>query len=293
MIESFAELMQYRFFTNALLAATLASIACGIIGTYIVSRRIVFISGGITHASFGGIGIGYYYGFNPILGAAVFAVISALGIEMISKKTGVREDSLIGILWSLGMATGIIFVFMSPGYAPDLMGYLFGSILTVSGNDVFQMAILAVVIILFFILFYKPILFIAFDQEYAKTHNYPVQLMNCILITLVALTIVMSIRVAGVILVLSLLTIPQTTANILTRDFRTMIFWSVVFAFAGSITGLLVSFQLDIPSGASIIFSLILLFLAVRISGWTLSRVRLMKQMNGKLPHQRLADKKR
>ncbi len=279
MIINLAELLQYRFFTNALLAATLTSIACGIIGTYIVSRRIVFISGGITHASFGGIGIGYYYGFSPILGAALFAVLSALGIEMISKRSGVREDSLIGILWSFGMATGIIFIFMSPGYAPDLMGYLFGNIMTVSDGILIVMAILSTIIVLFFIIFYKPILFIAFDQEYAKTHNYPVLLMNSVLITLVALTIVMSIKVAGIILVLSLLTLPQTTANTFSKDFRTIMIWSVIFAFTGSFTGLLISFEMNIPSGASIIFSLILIFLVFKVLYWAITRMRVIKQL--------------
>ena len=136
------ELLAYDFFRNALLAALLAAISCGIIGTYIVSRRMVFISGGITHASFGGIGIGYYFGFNPILGAAGFAVLSALGIEYSSRRTEVREDSAIAILWALGMAIGIIFVFMTPGYAPNLMSYLFGNILTVSSIDILMLTAL-------------------------------------------------------------------------------------------------------------------------------------------------------
>ncbi|NTW26634.1 MAG: metal ABC transporter permease, partial [Lentimicrobium sp.] len=121
MIDSIVELFQYSFFTNSLLAALLASITCGIAGTYIVARRMVFISGGITHASFGGIGIAYFMGINPMLGAAVFSVLSAMGIELVSSRTNVREDSAIGILWSLGMALGIIFIFLTPGYAPNLM----------------------------------------------------------------------------------------------------------------------------------------------------------------------------
>ena len=121
------ELLSYEFFRNALLAALLAAVSCGIVGTYIVSKRIVFISGGITHASFGGIGMGYYFGINPILGAAVFAVLSALGIEYSSRKNDIREDSAIAILWALGMAVGVIFIFITPGYAPNLMSYLFGT----------------------------------------------------------------------------------------------------------------------------------------------------------------------
>ncbi len=265
MIEPFLDLLQYRFFTNALLASVFTSISCGIIGTYIVSRRLVFISGGITHASFGGIGIGYFFGFNPLASATLFAVISALGIEFLSKKADVREDSLIGIFWSFGMALGIIFIFMAPGYAPNLMGYLFGSLLTVSHADIGMMAVLTIVVSGFFIIFYKVILFISFDQEYAKTHKAPVQLINYLLISLVAATIVISIRVAGIILVISLLTIPQTIANMFTRKFGNIMVFSVLFAFLGTFAGLMVSYYYNIPSGASIIMSLVFAFVIAKL----------------------------
>ncbi len=265
MIEPLLDLLQYRFFTNALLASVFTSINCGIIGTYIVSRRLVFISGGITHASFGGIGIGYFFGFNPLASATVFAVLSALGIEFLSKKADVREDSLIGIFWSLGMALGIIFIFMAPGYAPNLMGYLFGSLLTVSPADIRMMVALTVVVTGFFIIFYKVILFISFDQEYAKTHKAPVQLVNYLLISLVAVTIVLSIRVAGIILVISLLTIPQTIANMFTRKFGNIMVLSVFLAFSGTFAGLMVSYYYNIPSGASVIMSLIFAFVIAKL----------------------------
>ena len=264
-METLFELFRYKFFANALLAAILASISCGIIGTYIVSRRIVFICGGISHASFGGIGIGYYLGINPILGAAIFAVLSALGIEFISKKIDVRKDSLIGILWSFGMAIGIIFVFITPGYAPNLMSYLFGSILTVSGLDLFLMLVLDIIIILFFSLFFKVILFTSFDHEYAKTHNAPVQLINYFLISLIALTIVLNIRVVGIILVISFLTIPQTIANLFSKNFSAIIFYSILFGLLGSFSGLIISYKINIPSGASIIFSFVVLFIISKI----------------------------
>jgi zinc transport system permease protein len=265
MTELFFDLLNYRFFTNALLAALFTSINCGIIGTYIVSRRLVFISGGITHASFGGIGIGYFMGVNPVISAIIFAVFSALGIEFLAKKADVREDSLIGIFWSLGMALGIIFIFLTPGYAPNLMGYLFGSLLTVTPLDINMMMILTVVVTVFFLVFYKVILFISFDQEYAKTHNAPVQLLNYVLISLVALTIVMSIKVAGIILIISLLTIPQTIANLFTSNFKNIIFLSVIIAFIGSFTGLMLSYSFNIPSGASIIMSLVFAFIMAKL----------------------------
>lgn len=263
-MSSIIDLFQYQFFTNALIASLLTSISCGIIGTYIVSKRIVFISGGITHASFGGIGIGYYLGINPIIGAAVFSVFSALGIEFFSKKADMREDSVIAMGWAFGMAIGIIFIFITPGYAPNLMSYLFGSILSVSGFDISLLLFLNIIIILFFLLFFKPIIFISFDEEYAKTHHMPVQLLNYVLISLVALTIVFNIRVVGIILVISLLTIPQTIANLYTKSFTRIIFLAIIIGLLGTICGLLASYALNIPSGASIIFFLVILFLVLK-----------------------------
>jgi zinc transport system permease protein len=260
MSESLFDLFQYSFFTNSLLAALLASITCGIAGTYIVARRMVFISGGITHASFGGIGIAWFMGLNPVAGAAVFSILSAIGIEFVSSRTNVREDSAIGILWSLGMALGIIFIFITPGYAPNLMSYLFGSILTVGPTDLWLMAALAIFLAVFFAGFYHLILFIAFDEEYARAHKAPVQLFKYLLISLVALTIVLNIRVVGIILVISFLTIPQSTANLFTNNFRSIIILSILIGIAGSVTGLLVSYYWNIPSGATIIFAFVLIF---------------------------------
>jgi zinc transport system permease protein len=259
-MENLISLLEMNFFRNALLASLLASIACGIIGTYIVSRRIVFISGGITHASFGGIGMGYYMGFDPILGAVMFGIFSALGIEFFTRKADLREDSAIAMLWAFGMALGIIFIFLTPGYAPNLMSYLFGNILTVSLTDLLFLTLLTVGIVAFFILFYRMILFISFDEEYALTNNTPVRLFNMILICLVALTIVLNIRVVGIILVMSLLTIPQAISNLFTRYFHKMIYLSILFGFVGSMAGLIFSYIYDIPSGAAIIFALVLMY---------------------------------
>jgi zinc transport system permease protein len=258
-------LFSFEFFQNAFFAALMASITCGIIGTYIVSRRIVFISGGITHASFGGIGMGYYFGFNPIVGAIAFGILSALGIELFTKKADLREDSAIAMLWSLGMALGIIFIFLTPGYAPNLMSYLFGNILTVSKSDLLFLLFLSVFVIGFFLIFYRMIIFVSFDEEFALTNNAPVRLFNALLISLVALTIVLNIRVVGIILVMSLLTIPQAIANLFTKRFDRMMFYSIAFAFLGSVTGLAFSYFYDIPSGAAIIFTLVVLYGIIKI----------------------------
>lgn len=280
MIEQLTDLIGYQFFNNALLAALLASIACGIIGSYIVIKRMVFISGGITHASFGGIGIAYYLGLNPVLGAAVFSILAALGIEWTSIKSNVREDSAIGILWSFGMAIGIIFIFMTPGYAPNLMSYLFGSILTVSVTDLWLIGILAVALIIIFTAFYHLILFVAYDEEYARSHKAPVNLIKYLMISLVALTIVLNIRLVGIILVISFLTIPQSTANIFTRRFNYIIILSIVIGIVGSVGGLFLSYFYNIPSGATIIFAFVVIFILSKLLKMTMVKISLRKQFN-------------
>jgi len=272
MFENLISIFRYQFVLHALIAAVLASISCGIVGTYIVARRKVFISGGITHASFGGIGIGYYLGISPIFGAAVFSILSALGIEYISKKTDIREDSAIGILWSLGMAVGIIFIFITPGYAPNLMMFLFGSILTVTWLDIWLMAALCLLIVFFFLLFFRLILYISFDEDYARAHRAPVNFINYLLMSIIALTIVLHIRVVGIILVISFLTIPQSTANLFSKDFRKIIFLSILLGLIGSVAGLVLSYSLDIPSGASIIFSFVAIFVLARGLQYLISR---------------------
>ncbi len=272
------ELFSYHFFTNAIFAAVLTSISCGIIGTYIVSKRLVFISGGITHTSFGGIGMGYFFGLNPLIGAAIFSILSALGIEFMSKKTEVREDSAIAIMWSFGMAVGIIFIFLTPGYAPNLITYLFGSILTVTKLDLMISFGVTMIVIIFFLMFYKTILFVSFDPDFAKARQINVDLMNYALITLVALTIVINIKVAGIILIISLLTIPQASANLFYKDFNKIILYSIIIGLTGSLMGLLLSYYINIPSGATIIFTLVLIFLILRL--FRTIKIRYLSDLN-------------
>ena len=254
------ELINYTFFQHALLGSLLASIACGIIGTYIVTRRLVFISGGITHASFGGIGIGLYTGISPILAAAIFSVCSAFGVEWLSKRKDMREDSAIAVFWTFGMAVGIIFSFLSPGFTPDLSAYLFGNILTITTTDLLGLAILSVLLAVFFTLFLNPIVYIAFDREFARSQRIPVAWFEYILMMFIALTIVSCLRMIGIVLVLSLLTLPQMTANLFTHSFKRIIWLSIGIGFAGCTGGLLLSYQLQVPSGAAIIFFSILIY---------------------------------
>ena len=259
------ELLQYTFFQHALLGSLFASIACGIIGTYIVTRRLVFISGGITHASFGGIGIGLYTGLSPILSAAIFSVLSAFGVEWLSKRKDMREDSAIAVFWTFGMAIGIIFSFLSPGFAPDLSAFLFGNILTITRADIVVLAVLSLLLIAFFSIFLSPIIYIAFDREFARSQRIPVVLFEYILMMFIALTIVACLRMIGIVLAMSLLTIPQLTANLFTVSFKRIILLSILFAYIGCVGGLLLSYQLQIPSGAAIIFFSILTYALCKI----------------------------
>jgi zinc transport system permease protein len=254
------ELFNYTFFQHALLGSLFASIACGIIGTYIVTRRLVFISGGITHASFGGIGIGLYTGISPILGAAIFSVLSAFGVEWLSKRKDMREDSAIAVFWTFGMAIGIIFSFLAPGFTPDLSAFLFGNILTITLTDIWMLVILSLFLVLFFYFFLTPIIYIAFDREYARSQRIPVRLFEYILMMFIALTIVSCLRMIGIVLVISLLTLPQMTANLFTHSFKKIIFMSIGIGFISCSGGLLLSYQLQVPSGASIIFFSILVY---------------------------------
>lgn len=254
------ELINYTFFQHALLGSLFASIACGIIGTYIVTRRLVFISGGITHASFGGIGIGLYTGISPLLSAAIFAVLSAFGVEWLSKRKDMREDSAIAVFWTFGMAIGIIFSFLSSSFAPDLSAFLFGNILTITLTDIWLLVGLSVLLIGFFTCFLNPIIYIAFDREYARSQRIPVTLFEYILMMFIALTIVSCLRMIGIVLVISLLTLPQMTANLFTNSFKKIIWLSIGIGYLGCLGGLFLSYQLQVPSGAAIIFFSILVY---------------------------------
>ncbi len=230
-----------------------------------MSRRLVFISGGLTHASFGGIGIGIYTGISPLLCATLFSVFSALGVEWLSKKKEVREDSAIAVFWTLGMAVGVMFSFLAPGFAPDLSTYLFGNILTISTSDlVFQFGVM-VALVLFFLLFLETIIMISFDGDFARSRGVPVLFFEYALMVFMALTIVSSLRVVGIVLVISLLTIPQMTANLFTKKFASIILLSILFGLFSCIGGLLVSFYFNVPSGASIIFTSVLIFILCKL----------------------------
>jgi len=265
MLLAMIKFFEYQFVQNAFVASVLLSILIGLVGSYIVARRLVFLSGGITHASFGGVGIAWYLGLNPIAGAAVFAVLTALGLEVLTQNKKLREDSAIGMLWSFGMAIGIFFVFLTPGYAPNLMSYLFGDILTISSTDVWLLVALSIITLIFYAVFYHAILFYAFDPNYAKTQHLPVVFINIILKIIIALVIVFSIRAVGIILLISLLTIPANVANLFTNKFTKIISFSFLVSMISLIVGIIFSYWFNVPTGATVVLTLIILYLIARL----------------------------
>lgn len=264
------ELLKYDFFQNALFCTVFIGISCGLIGTYIVAKRMVFISGGITHASFGGLGLAYYLGISPMLGATVFSLLSILGIWSLSENKKFREDSLIGIFWSAGMAIGILFIYLTPGYAPNLMSYLFGNILTVTSNQILLSAALCILIILFFLKFFRPLFYIAFDKEYSLTHHVHINAIDFAITVLIALCIVLCLKLAGIILVISYLTLPQAIAGLYYKNFKQQLIASSIVSTLGSVIGLFISAQTNLPTGATIVIGFLVLFMFC----WLIQKIR-------------------
>lgn len=254
------EFLSYTFMKNAVIAALLVSVACGIVGSYIVIKRIVFISGGISHAAFGGIGLGYFLGVNPVLAAIPFSMLSAMGMGMLSEKVNVSEDTAIGIFWSLGMALGIIFINLTPGYAPDLFSYLFGSILTVPTSDLIIMFILDVIIITTVFLFRRELLAVSFDEEFAGVVGMHSMCVNLLLLCLVALSVVVLIKVVGVILVIALLTLPAAISKQFTNNLNRLMTLSVAAGMLLTVAGLWLSYVFNLASGATIVIVLAVAF---------------------------------
>jgi len=268
------EIYAFEFMRHAVAASLLASVACGIIGTYVVVKRIGFISGGIAHTAFGGIGLGYYLGINPLLGVIPFSLFAAIAIGLLSKKAKVAEDTAIGAFWAVGMAVGVIFIGLTPGYAPNLFSYLFGNILTVPLDDLWLIFFLDLFIVLLVWLFSKEFLAISVDEEYAEISGVNTTVFYLLLLCLIALTVVILVRVVGIVMVIALLTIPAAIARRFSRSLPGMMALASLLSAFFSLAGLWLSWQLDIASGATIIIVAGVTFLLVE-SG-KLLRVSLM-----------------
>ena len=265
-MEFFYDIFEYQYLANALLAAIFAGITCGIVGTYVVARRMVFLCGGITHASFGGLGIALYAGVNPIGGALIFATLSAMGIEWASDKGKIREDSAIGIIWSIGMAIGALFMSLTPGYTSgDLAGYMFGSIVTVTSQDITALGIFTSLCVIGTILWWRPIMYLAFDRNFTASQGIASRVASYVLTVIVAITIVLAIRIMGIVLLLSLFTIPAVTANIISKSYAKITLLSAAIAVCGAVGGLVASYNWEIPPGTCIIFILTVALIAAKL----------------------------
>ena len=256
----FGTLFKYTFLQHAVIAAILSSIACGIIGTIIVEKKLVMLSGGIAHTAFGGVGLGYLLGISPILGALFFSITSAIGITSIKRKNSTNTDTLIGMFWSLGMALGILFIAFMPGYPPDMTSYLFGDILNVSNFDIEMMCAMDIIIIFFIALMFNTIKSYLFDEEFSFTLGINTTLLEYGLFILIALAIVVLIKVVGIILIIALLTAPPAISKLFTYDFNKILISSVILGMVFSFVGLWLSYIINIPSGASIILVTVLTY---------------------------------
>lgn len=256
--------MEFRFLRYAIAAAVVSGVACGLVGTWVVARRGVFVSGGVTHASFGGVGMAFFMGWDPMLGAALFALAAALGIEWAGRRWKIREDSAIGMVWSVGMALGVIFIALTPGYAPNMTAMLFGNILTVNTGDLVAGGAVAAVAATVFALWWRPLMYAAFDGEWARSQGVAVAAVGYLMAALVAMTIVVSIRAVGIVLLISLLTFPVAIVNSFSRSFARIAVWSSVVAVAAGLAGLAASWRWNIPTGAATIFTLTIALIVVK-----------------------------
>ncbi|MFH1195079.1 MAG: metal ABC transporter permease [bacterium] len=247
------DFLQYDFMVNAIIASVLASIAFGIVGTYVVVKKIVFIAGGISHTAYGGIGLGYLLGISPIFGAAGFSIAAAIFISIMRRQKSQHEDTLIGMMWAIGMALGVIFINLTPGYVPDLMSYLFGNILTIPSSDLYLMFALDLVIVSVIVLLFDRIQAVTFDEEFSRTMGLPVDAIYFTLLVLIALTTVILIKLVGIILVIALLSIPPAISIKYSKSLKSMMFVSIILGILFTLIGLLFSYYLNLSSGAAII----------------------------------------
>ncbi len=268
------QLLDYPFFISAIIGVVLISISAAMIGTYIITRRLVAISGGVTHACFGGLGLGYFLGLNPVAMAAVFAVGSSLGVEWASSRFRLREDSAIAVIWALGMAIGVLFVFMSPGYVPELNSFLFGNILTISHGDLWSFAVFTLLLCGFFAWKYKQIIACAFDRDFARVIGLPTRFITYTMTVFVAVCIVLTIRLVGVMLLMSMLSLPIMTAEVFTRRYGAMMAVSVGVSVVCSLAGLFIGALADVPCSAFIVLINAAIFLLAKVGMMAFRRDR-------------------
>lgn len=256
-------LIQYKFLQNAVISAILASVACGIIGSIIIEKRLVMMSGGIAHTAFGGIGLGFFLGIEPIVGAIFVTLCAAMGVVAIKRKTRMNTDIPIGIFWAAGMSLGILFIALSPGYPPDMNSYLFGDILMVSRGNIYIMLSLDLLIVFTVAALFHPLKAYLFDEEFSTVIGIKTAFIEVLLFALIALTVVVVIHVIGIILIMALLTAPPAIARLFTHDLKRLMLYSILLGAFFTLSGLWISYALNIPSGAAIALFISLVYGAV------------------------------
>lgn len=280
MLES---LLKYQFLQNAVAAALLASISCGIIGTLIIEKKLIMMSGGIAHTSYGGVGLGYLLGFEPLLGAFVFSILSAFSIGFLKRKGGVRTDVVIGLLWALGMALGIFFIALTPGYPPDLTSYLFGNILSITKSDLLLIFLITVFVAATVVLFFNHWKAFLFDDEFAAILGVKTVFLHYFLLILIAITIVALIRVVGIILALSLLCAPAASAGLLSVKLKNRMIISIFLGFFFCFSGLWLSYEINFPSGAAIVMFSVSCYIILYIFRAISAKSKRKKLISGKV----------
>jgi len=289
-MNSFLELFSHVFVQRMFIAGLLASISCGVIGSLIVVKRVVFLSGGIAHATFGGIGLAYYLQYtmswmwlDPLIGALIFAVMTAGIMSLPVVKSRLREDSTIGVLWVIGMALGVLFlngVDRSEIIVQDPVSILFGNILLIQYSDLILMFSLVIVILAVASFLFKDFQILTFDEVFAQISGIHVPMLNFVLLLLVAFTTVVLIKVVGVVLVIAMLTIPASISGLFTKDLKQMMIFAVLIGLVINIIGLLVSLWYNLPPGSTIVLSLGLVFLVSLIGKYLVQQLLVTNKMN-------------
>ena len=253
MKEFILEIINYSFLRNAIIVSILASIACGISGSFVVKKKMTFVSGGLAHAILGGIGIAYFLKLNTSIGAIIFALFFSLIITIAKIKAHQEEDTIIGVLWAIGMAIGIIFMYITPGYNVDLLSFIFGNILMVESRDIFIILIMDIFIFSIFFLLYYHFLYASFDEEFLEVRGLNINLIYFTLLALISITIVILIKIVGLILVIALLTLPSVVASLFTKTLKKMIIIAIFLSILFTLSGIFIAFQFNLPAGSCII----------------------------------------
>lgn len=259
------ELLDYTFFRYALIGIFLISIPAAMIGTYIITRRMVSVTGGVTHACFGGLGLGYFLGWDPIATASVFAVGSSLGVEWLAGHKRIRRDSAVAVIWALGMAIGVLFVFLTPGYVPELNAFLFGNILTITKVDLWIFGAFTALLLLFYGFYFNKIIVISFDKDFATVSGLPVKFVSTCMAIFVAVCVVLTIKMVGLMLLMSMLSLPAMIAESFCARFKPITYLAVGISIFTCIAGLFVSAFIDVPCSAIIVIIQVVAFALSRL----------------------------